>query len=287
MIVDRTPKPCNHPMVKHIHGTYRAYLADKCRCWPCHASYCAYSRAKYRIWRETGPLLVDIARVRAHVEKLRALGWSHATICRIADVPNGVVQAISYGDRKAVVRATEKKLMALPLMPPTHEQQPLFGDVPSVGARRRVEALVCLGWSLNKIAQHAGLCKRTLSEMSRRRDSCTAATYKAIVATYEALWNTQPPMETKSDRIAAVKARNWAERNRWAPPMAWDDDQIDNPDAVPSYDGGDDKTRRELYATGASDLDIGNAVGVSRDAIRAWRNRHGLASNYAPRGRTA
>ena len=48
------------------------------------------------------------------------------------------------------------------------------------------------------------------------------------------LWDCQPPCATQHEREAADAARAHAERRGWAPPMAWDDDQIDLPNGQPA-----------------------------------------------------
>jgi hypothetical protein len=43
----------------------------------------------------------------------------------------------------------------------------------------------------------------------------------------------------------------------------------------------EDRMRMKLYQAGRTDAEIGQACRVSADAIRKWRNKHGLDKNAA------
>ena len=43
----------------------------------------------------------------------------------------------------------------------------------------------------------------------------------------------------------------------------------------------EDRMRMKLYRSGRTDAEIGQACRVSADAIRKWRNKHGLGKNVA------
>jgi hypothetical protein len=53
---------------------------------------------------------------------------------------------------------------------------------------------------------------------------------------YDQLWDKEPPRGTRYERSNATAASRWAKSNGWVPPLAWDDDTIDNPDAIPQVD---------------------------------------------------
>jgi hypothetical protein len=54
----------------------------------------------------------------------------------------------------------------------------------------------------------------------------------AAVRAYEALWDRRPPEDTEDERARAEAMRARANARGWALPMAWDDDEIDDPAAV-------------------------------------------------------
>lgn len=98
--------------------------------------------------------------------------------------------------------------------------------VPALGARRRVQALQRLGWSLRMIAAEAGWNTPEALQYVLRNHSITRRSYLRIKAAYERLCMTVPPHCS-----ATVRARMRAERAGFPPPLAWDD--IDDPDEVP------------------------------------------------------
>lgn len=55
-----------------------------------------------------------------------------------------------------------------------------------------------------------------------------------IAALYDELWNVEPPAETKFDRISAGRARAVARRRGYLPPLALDDDTLDDLAARPA-----------------------------------------------------
>jgi hypothetical protein len=120
------------------------------------------------------------------------------------------------------------------------ELERLRGDlprrVPKTGTTRRVRALARIGWSMVDIERTAGLSAGMLSagvlSKSKNRASVARATHLAVAAVYNSLWDKPGP---------SAWVRNHAARQGWPPPLAWDDDTIDDPDAQP-YDTGDGPT---------------------------------------------
>ena len=105
--------------------------------------------------------------------------------------------------------------------------------VPSIGARRRLQALATLGWSIPALAAVADAPVNTLHEVATRT-RITRATHAAVVRAYDALWDRPAPETCKSERVSARRVRALAVRRGWVPPLAWDDDSIDDPAAAPS-----------------------------------------------------
>ena len=96
---------------------------------------------------------------------------------------------------------------------------PLLVD--STGVLRRLQALRRLGWSLRDLGAELGMS-------GQRVDQLTGLIHvdlqRRIVEMYERLSMTHGP---------SPRAARYAEKRGWPPPLAWDDDEIDNPDARP------------------------------------------------------
>lgn len=100
--------------------------------------------------------------------------------------------------------------------------------IPSVGTRRRIEALQWMGYSLQHIADESGWKSEQAVFRLTTREWLEARTAERIKDTYERLAMVAGP----SDR-----ARARARRLDYAPPLAWDD--IDNDPAPIRADVGE------------------------------------------------
>src|ERR1019366_2657499 len=107
--------------------------------------------------------------------------------------------------------------------------------VGGAGTRRGVQALVAAGWSQ---AQLAGQLMTSPGRVGvlLREERVTAGKAAAVRELYERLWSPPPPDDDPRTRIAASRARNHAAVRGWAPPMAWDDEELDKADG-PSAEG--------------------------------------------------
>lgn len=291
--VDRTPKPCSHP-AGHRHGTYVAYTIDYCRCLPCTRAAAAYERQRIRRNAYGRSDLVDAEPIRDHVRSLMAAGIGLKQITRHTGVNGGVMSKLMYGipeqrpPARRVRKATAAKLLALR---PTQALLPDGARVPSIGTARRVQALVAVGWSVQRICEHAGLDRQRVDGALRGRD-VLHGTARSIRATYDALWNAAPPATTRGERTAAARSRARAAFAGWAPPMAWDDDTIDDPSATPdtgarARSATDARRGRSSSAT-VEDIDfllshdpaltlgqIADRIHVTKEAIHHACNRAG------------
>lgn len=229
--IDRTPKPCLHKVAAHEHGTYACYVLDCCRCLPCGAANCDYEANRTRqqaYGRWNG--LVDAEPARQHIRSLMAQGMGLKRIVAVSEVAQGQLWKLMYGKprgdgtrdaSKRIRPETEAKILAVRL--------DLAGGakVDSIGAVRRIHALVALGWSQSKIAARLGIKPSNFTALVHGRTGITVAHDKAIRALY-AEWSMQlPPQDEWRDKIAANRSRNYAKAAGWLPPLAWDDEQLD------------------------------------------------------------
>jgi hypothetical protein len=106
-------------------------------------------------------------------------------------------------------------------------------------------------WPLAEIARHAGTDEATLQRLLAYKGKPTPGLLWGIAGAYERLWDAQPSRRTEAEREAADAALQRARRMGWAPPMAWDDDLIDDPVGRPA-DGW--KPRRSPWVRHSADL---------------------------------
>jgi hypothetical protein len=123
-------------------------------------------------------------------------------------------------------------------------ERPVSTPVSPVGARRRITALAWLGWSPAALASVTDLPERvfraTPYEIERY---CDQNDLNRIGTAYDLLWDTAPPMLSPEQRAAAEATAQHAHKVGWAPPLAYDDDEIDKPGGGP-VPAGDDPARR-------------------------------------------
>lgn len=229
-----TRRDCTHPIARHEHGTSVAYTADRCRCRPCRDAHAATtaSRSKRRAYGWTP--YVDAGPARAHVEALRTQGMGWRRIAIAAGVPTGAMSKLLYGvsrrglqPSRGILRETESRILAVQL------DLGAAVVVDGVGTHRRLQALVARGWSQSKLAGMLGIRPTNIGPIIHGRRPVQLVTARAVRELYDRLWDKPPPDVTRWDRGAALYACRQAKEHGWVPPLAWDDNAIDDPAASP------------------------------------------------------
>lgn len=119
-------------------------------------------------------------------------------------------------DRCRKAHARESKTRAL-------HPRPLL---PAAGTRRRLQALHRLGWSGAELSRRAGRSQFWVQQvlLQEKVQQTTADVVRAMYDDLSMTWNTS----VSAGRTAAA-----ARSKGWAPPLAWDEGEIDDPDARP------------------------------------------------------
>jgi len=226
------------------HGTRARYVLGPgpgtgpgCRCDLCTAANREAERRRERqiLYGRWEPY-VDAAPARDHLRALAAagIGWKRAA--QLARVSTGSVSKLLYGgpgDRPPSRRIRPQTAAAILTVSPSAQAVAPGALVDSGGTRRRVQALVTRGWSQARLACQLAVTGSNFATMMRR-EQVTAATARAVGELYDRLWDKPPPESNQRERIAAARARNYAAERGWAPPLAWDDDIIDDPSGRPA-----------------------------------------------------
>lgn len=330
--VDRTPKPCLCKKAQHEHGTYAAYTWDKCRCIPCREATTVYENNRqrqkaYGRWDN----LVDAEPVQAHVLSLMAQGMGLKRIAAAAGISNGSATKLIYGHYKKVDGPQRGCKGAGDLVRPPCRRvrketaEKLLGvtfeysrgtRVDSTDTARRLQALVAVGWSGQKLANRLGFLRSNFTPLLHGRREVSADTAQRVHALYLELAEQAPPEDSHRDKIAASRARRFARDHGWAPPLKINGKLFTGP-ALPdprerlataevveldpiAYDeaavlravDGDrsvhlsNAERREvivrLHRRGLTDRAITDLTGVHRDQVSRERKELGLAPNPNP-----
>lgn len=150
-----------------------------------------------------------------------------------------------------------------------------------VGAQRRVRALMARGWPVGEIARRTGIDVTDLESLLTRRVA-TPDQVQLVALAYELLWDQLPPLDTPARQDEADAALERARRCRWAPPMAWDDDALDDPAGRPAPNWRRSRSSQRRSADLAEDArfvrehggyrrastaEVARRLGVSRDRL--------------------
>jgi hypothetical protein len=199
----------------------------KCECGDCRTCrYREYERTKYRLeaYGKWEPRRVDPAPRQAKIRALKESGWSTARIAEASGLTGDHVRRLLRADIDHLKPATAARIDSLPDPGVTVPATPRPSLVDATGTVRRVRALLALGWRHKDLKAATGLATNVLAHRSGgmvHRD--TAAT---VAAVYDELSMRLGPSATNRTRAAT---------NGYAPPLAWDDHDLDNPDAEPKF----------------------------------------------------
>lgn len=234
---------CTHTP-PHEHGQTRTYRGPhRCRCEDCRAAHVAQQRerrAERRRDRTPPSRLVPVEVVTEHLRSLRASGLALTRIAEQTGMDQRYLFHLLDPARAAEVKGrpcthvtttTRDRILAVQPARYVHEVSGR-AHVPSVGTIRRLNALQALGWPSAALAREAGLSSGAMTEI-RTQDRVKVSTAAAVARMYDRLWDRLPPDDTPQARSAITKALRRADAEGWLPPLAWDDHQLDDPDAQP------------------------------------------------------
>ncbi len=226
------------------HGTRARYVhgpgpgkGPGCRCDECTAANRTAARQRERaiLYGRWQPF-ADAGPAREHVQALARHGIGRRRAAELADMSAGAMSRLLYGgpgSRSPTRRIRPQTAAAILAIRPSADLVAPGVLVDAAGTQHRVQALVAAGWSQ---AQLAGQLMTSPGHVGAllREDRVTAAMATAVRGLYDRLWSQPPAEDDHPARIAASRARNYAAARGWAPPMAWDDEELDKPDGRPA-----------------------------------------------------
>ena len=281
------------PEHRHAENTV-CYIQHKCRCAACREAMRARElrRRKLKAYGRWDTGLVDAAPVRAHVEFLRSCGMGWKFIGEVSGVGHTAMEQLIYGRKdsgdgprkgepqKRIGREKAEKILAVrPVLRPGR-------NVPSVGTRRRLQALIWAGWPVSELAKRLDASADSLRHLLRVGGEVTAARHHAVKVLFAELFNVDPPQATPTERGNVTKARKWARANGWVSALAWGE-RIDDPDEVPlgvgvsRVNGIDEELVERYWREGLSDREIGERMGCSYRSVFRVRKRMGWETKWA------
>ena len=220
-------------------------------------------------WQST---LVPAGTARSRILELHEQGWPLAALEAMLGESSGHLSNLVYerhGEaREWITKEREERILDLEL---TWDLVPDGCHIPVTGTRRRVQALQRLGWSLQHIADRAGVSKQALaSSVSAQRVTTRVA--RTVRDIYLELENAAGPSE---------RARRHAATKGWPPPAAWDniDDVDEHPDQSLWVSGEQSGTLTledltDCASWGMTREQTAQRLGVRPGSIDRWLDRH-------------
>lgn len=171
--------------------------------------------------------VVPAERVRLHIATLQGAGWSLRAVAGTAGVATTTVYRIARGEQTTVRVATAAAILrvdptGLPsgdlptgYVPPKGQGPAREVNVPVLGTRRRIRALMRMGWSPRDIAERLGEHERWVyNRLNQSGQWCRKSTHDRVAAVYRELSHKRGPSE---------RTRRYAEKHGYEGPLAWDD----------------------------------------------------------------
>jgi hypothetical protein len=150
-------------------------------------------------------------------------------------------------------------------------------DPSPCGTQRRLQALMARGWSVPAVASATGMRPLQLARALEHSACITPTLAVEVSEAYDNLWDQSPPLASAADRSLATASAHHAGQSGWAPPLAWDDDEIDRPDGRPAEGSQPSARRTRRSAELAEDAEFVRSAGGYRAAsMRAIAARLGV-----------
>lgn len=183
----------------------------------------------------------EIDQVNKHLAVLAAAGMSRRALGqRAGSGALGAMERHIKGRLTGMRRSTYEAVM---------EVEPRFSaaDFPGrnggprtdpTATARKLRALAAIGYSVVWMAEEMGTSPSALDLIMLGQVSYVSRKMHAKVsALYRTHSETPPAARNKQHKASITRRKRLAAKNRWAPPVCWDDDTIGDPNAIPQFTG--------------------------------------------------
>ncbi|MBY8861121.1 hypothetical protein K7711_31915 [Nocardia sp. CA2R105] len=168
---------------------------------------------------------------REHLDRLQAAGVPANQIAKLAGINHSVLSRLPNAVH--ITRRTEAAILAVDVPEDATAVVQDTALVPSVGAVRRIQALVASGYTQTELARELGIDPANMRPLTGRPagdgrhlgEEVTAGRHRQIAELFDRLQMTPG---------ASERSRELGKKLGWALPFEWDEDQIDDPAAQPT-----------------------------------------------------
>ena len=213
------------PRTSTEHGQYGYAKRVKCRCDLCMTTVHRYDKKRRLNAHQGLTSRVDTTEVKAHLQRLVDAGLSLGQIARATGgvVTETQVRRLLHGHAGKPVtwayRPSVEALLAVTYRTASAQQ----AITSSLGTQRRIEALKYMGYGTVDLARLLDVTDEAVHAYSRRKRILvsTARRVRELYDKYSLVPGPNEAARWKAYRAGAVS------------PMAWDDEDMDDPDAEP------------------------------------------------------
>lgn len=256
---------------------------------PLRRGLCKNCWAHCRLYDGWESKYVDAAPVRAHVNMLIVAGLGTRRIEELSGVSRTSIRQMlngrperGTGPSKKVLASTAERIQAIPIPKERHELAADNQPILAVGTTRRLQALVAIGYTQSYLAGRMGMDPTNATELLYGKRHCVSARRARVVADLYNELSTMPPTDPKANRPVRGAPQGWAQRSRdrarqlgWADPFAWEDEDLDDPDARPAPLPPDRRLSRreryfELVNLGLTKYEIADKMGIEYESLLKW-----------------
>ncbi|WP_378736706.1 helix-turn-helix domain-containing protein [Nocardia brasiliensis] len=190
-----------------------------------------YQRTRQRntAYGRWDPDRVPAEPVREHVARLREAGLSQRRLVELAGLHRSVLGHLLRGGAESeppqwISHTTAQRILAVPVPESAVEVAADRALVPSVGAQRRLRALVADGWPQAELARELGMTRTNMGPLMHSKRPITARRHREVAELFTRRQLTPGPSQ---------RARDYGRAHGWARSWQWDEDTIDDPKARP------------------------------------------------------
>lgn len=246
-------------------NTDRTCSRPKCGKAPRARGLC---KAHAKAWLNQNPT-IPAKTVANHIEQLLVAGISMERLCAITGMQRR--QMVRFKTQKFVTKAVATRVLSVPIPALWWKTAPDNADVLSTGTARRLQALTAMGYTSAELCRVSGYKRRQLSQVIHGHSVCVLASSARRVDEAFRTMQLVPPLPSERSR----RAQNRAQKYGWVVPMAWDEEDIDNPFATPRVANrlSTIDTYRELNAQGMSDTEIARELGIKPESLKRTLER--------------
>lgn len=229
-----------------------------CPCRPCRDAENHYNKRR-RYLNATGRTLrLPAEPIAQHLDALFEAGAGWAELSATTGVAISVMSRIRRRLQPVVFRDVATRILAAQ----PGDAIPPGRPVPATGSIRRIHALMAIGHRVKDIEVASGVEHSLLSSLvNEHLTTVSRHVAERLTTGYDKL-STTPG--------TCARSRNRAIRHQWAPPAAWDEGTLDDPDAAPDWTGHCG-TDNGWWQHSALKLP---ACARCEDAHQQWRQEH-------------